>query len=138
MSDAFDVDALPAKSPQQHHYTYNGTRAIKYILYFNFHMSLAEHFAQDKPTMLFNKQLEIPFIGQTAERLSRPEYGLTQEEIDRGLGKEADLKNGRLCGLSCLLMANNYLCDSKKTYRDCIHYRDQKHSDNLLYRSNQA
>jgi len=69
--------------PQQHHYTYNDRRPIKSILTFRFDMSLQEHISQVHPTMLINKQLEIPFVGQTADWLHKPEQQLTSEEIDR-------------------------------------------------------
>ncbi|MFA7285199.1 MAG: C39 family peptidase, partial [Candidatus Absconditabacterales bacterium] len=136
MSDRFVAQGLELGVPQQHHYTYNDRRPIKSILTFRFDMSLQEHISQVHPTMLINKQLEIPFVGQTADWLHKPEQQLTSEEIDRGMGLESNLKHGRLCGLACILMANNYFSANKKTYRECIEYRNKTHGNNLLYRGN--
>lgn len=71
MSESFGVEGVEPRTPQQHHYTYNEKRPIKSILTFNFHMTMREYFTQANPTMLFNKQLEIPFIWLDHERFKK-------------------------------------------------------------------
>lgn len=96
MSDGFRDDNQSAGTPGKHHYTYNNTRAISSIITFNFDMTLAEYFAQANPTMLINKQLEIPLISQFTEDLQA--LGLkSEEELSRALGASEGYKYGRMC-----------------------------------------
>ena len=70
-------------------------------------MTLAEQFAQQSPTMLMNKQLEIPLISQFTEDLQS--LGLkTEEELARALGASEGYKYGRMCGPICIAMAGRY------------------------------
>lgn len=107
MSEGFKDNNQILGTPAQHHYTYNDTRVISSIITFNFNMTLAEQFAQKTPTMLINKQLEIPLISQFTEDLQA--LGLkTEEELARALGASEGYKYGRMCGPICIAMAGKY------------------------------
>ena len=116
MSDGFRDDNQPPKTPALHHYTYNDTRTITSIITFNFTMTLAEQFSQKSPTMLVNKQLEIPLISQFQEDLEK--LGLrTEEELTWALGASEGLKYGRMCGPICIAMAGKYF---KQDHEDIL------------------
>jgi hypothetical protein len=116
MSGGFRDDNQSAGTPGKHHYTYNNTRPITSIISFNFTMTLAEQFAQQRPTMLINKQLEIPLISQFTEDLEL--LGLnTEEELARALGASEGYKYWRMCGPICIAMAGKYF---KQDHEDIL------------------
>lgn len=122
-------------SPWRHHYLYHWERSIKSILSFPFSMNIQQFISQDIYHFLINKQLEIPFVGMTEAHLNQ--YGFTEEEKDRALGRLEWLEIGRMCGAACVTMAYQYFNkDKNKTLKDCVQFRDKIHTK-WLYRDSQ-
>jgi hypothetical protein len=126
MSDGFTIDDLNARTPQEHHITYNWSRPICSILQWNFTKTLQQHIMQTQYSSHINKQLEIPFIGQTLSYLTQ--YGFYWDELERALWSEEWLSLGRMCGWACIVMAYQYITWKKdKTLKDIVYYKDLTH-----------
>lgn len=128
MSDGFAIDDVNARTPQEHHITYNWSRPIRSILKRDFTMDILQHFQQKNYTSHINKQLEIPFLGQTKKWLVQPHHQLSQQEIERASGEKEGMKYGKLCWLSCIIMAHNFLLpkSSPKSYYEGLQYKHKK------------
>lgn len=85
--------------PVQHHRTYNNTRNITAILSWDRDNLFAD--------WLYHYELPMECINATNEETLQKQ-GLSQQEIEFRLGKNEWLKNGRLCGPTCIVMALQY------------------------------
>lgn len=126
MSDAFVSEWVEPRTPQIHHFTYQDTRPIHSILSFNFAMNLEEHFSQKRYTLHINKQLEIPFIGQSKKLLEQ--YWFEDDDLAWALWTESGLKLGRMCWPACLVMAYQAVNQKKDIgLLDALAFKDQRH-----------
>lgn len=127
MSDGFAIDDISARTPQEHHITYNWSRPIYCILEWKFTTTLQQHMIQSRHTSYINTQLEIPFIWQTLPYLKQ--YGFYWDELDRALWSEEWLLIGRMCGWACVVMAYQYITwKQDKALKDIMAYKDKTHA----------
>ena len=127
-SDDFYIDSTKVWTPQIHDWRFNWDREIEYIFTYPWDINWSEFIKSDHIHILKNQQLEIPLIWQTAETLKDPKHELTSSQIAFWLGEDSGLKVGRLCGLSCVLMAINYLTRSRLVYKDVIGYKEKSYT----------
>ncbi len=113
-------------TPQIHPRDFNWDREIEYIFVYPWDISWSDFIKSDYINICKNQQFEIPLIPQTKKTIEDPKHGLSSDDILFGLWD--DMKIGRLCGLSCILMSINYLTKKALIYSNIINYRHQEYT----------
>lgn len=126
-SEDFYITWNDIGTPQVHSRDFDWDREIEAIFIYPWDISWVEFIKSDHIHMSKNQQLEIWLISQKEQTLRDEKHWLSDEDIAFGLWWD-DMKIGRLCGLSCILMSINYLNWSDLVYKDVIDYRDQDYT----------